>query len=293
MLSKSLKDAAIGGALLGFFLICLFTGGYPYYVYYCLFLFTPYLLAFLAKPLREQLFGPCFIHFKRAFGTLAVAGGAALLVCAPYILGINRLMADTIDRAGKDFRYSTSHVFNFEDTVGSLVYPPAASAEGWYFFSITGLLVILLYWLSSESAKRRTHDRETGADNKNALIPPQPHNLWVKLFFFIWICIITYISYGRYSYLFKLLWKFMPGFSSLRVWGRLNIILACTDSRLAAFNRLCFVRIGAVSAGCLTAEQRGPPAQKSFAVIRTDYYTYHSLHGCSCYPALPLSQKYS
>jgi len=225
MLSKSLKDAAMFGVLLSLFLIFLFTGGYPYYIYYCLFLFMPYLLAFLAKPLRERLFGPCLIHFKRAFGTLAVAGSAALLVCTPYILGIKRLMADTIDRAGKDFHYSTSHVFNFEDTVGSLVYPPAASAEGWYFFSITGLLIILLYWLSSESAERRTHDGETGTDNKNALIPPQPHNPWVKLFFFVWICIITYISYGRYSYLFKLLWEFTPGFSSLRVWGRLNIIL--------------------------------------------------------------------
>ena len=120
-------------------------------------------------------------------------------------------------------------MFNFEDTVGSLVYPPAASAEGWYFFSITGLLVILLYWLSSspQGLPRRTtaNDHETGAAKKNMLTQPQPHNLWVKLFFIIWIFIISYISYGRYSHLFTLLWKFMPGFSSLRVWGRLNIIL--------------------------------------------------------------------
>ncbi len=229
MLSKSLKEAAIGGALLALFFICLFTGGYPYYVYYCLFLFTPYLLVFLAKPLRERLFAPCLIHFKRAFVTLALAGGASLLVCAPYIIGIKHLMAETIDRAGKDFRYSTFHVFNFEDTVGSLVYPPAASAEGWYFFSITGLLIILLYWLSSrpQGLPRKTtaHNGEKRPDKKNALIPPQPHNLLVKLFFIIWIFIISYISYGQYSYLFKLLWEFLPGFSSLRVWGRLNIIL--------------------------------------------------------------------
>jgi hypothetical protein len=37
--------------------------------------------------------------------------------------------------------------------------------------------------------------------------------------------VIIYISYGRRSYLFILLWKFMPGFSYLRVWPRLNIIL--------------------------------------------------------------------
>jgi hypothetical protein len=60
---------------------------------------------------------------------------------------------------------------------------------------------------------------------KETLTPQRPGDLWVKLFFIIWICIITYISYGRHSYLFKLLWDYMPGFSSLRVWGRLNIIL--------------------------------------------------------------------
>jgi hypothetical protein len=222
VLSKSLKDSVVSGVLLTLFLICLCTGGYPYYVYYCLFLFTPYLIAFVAKPLRERLFGPYSINWKRAFGTILVSGIAMLLVCSPYILGIKHLMAETISRAGKDFKYSTQHVFNFEDTVGSLVYPPAASAEGWYFFSITGLLIILLYWLSGRTT---AHDRETGAGPKNTLIPPHPHNLWVKLFFLIWIGIITYISYGRYSYLFKLLWKFLPGFSSLRAWGRLNIIL--------------------------------------------------------------------
>jgi hypothetical protein len=50
-------------------------------------------------------------------------------------------------------------------------------------------------------------------------------SLWVKLFFVVWIGIISYISYGKSSYLFVLLWHYMPGFSSLRVWGRLNIIL--------------------------------------------------------------------
>lgn len=222
MMSKSLKEAVTGGVLLTLFSICLLTGGYPYYVYYCLFLFTPYLLAFWAKPLRDRLFGPCDINWKRVLGTMAAAGCITLLVCAPYILGIKRLMAETIDRAGRDFKYSTQHVFNFEDTVGSLVYPPAASAEGWYFFSITGLLLILLYWLSGRTT---ANNHEAGAAKKNMLTHPQPHNLWVKLFFLIWICIITYISYGRYSYLFKLFWEFLPGFSSLRVWGRLNIIL--------------------------------------------------------------------
>ena len=48
---------------------------------------------------------------------------------------------------------------------------------------------------------------------------------YLCLLLVVWIAIISYISYGKESYLFKLLWQYMPGFSSLRVWGRLNIIL--------------------------------------------------------------------
>ncbi len=222
LLSKSLKNTVVGGVLLTLFLICFFTGGYPYYVYYCIFLFLPYLLAFIVKPLRQHLFGPSIINWKRTFGTFVLAGGAALVICAPYVIGIKRLMAETIDRAGKDFGYSTAHVFNLEDTLGSLVYPPAASVEGWYFFSIAGLLFILLYMFTGKTV----NNKSKGLDSRNLIPTPRDRSdIRVKLFFIIWICIITYISYGRHSYLFKLLWDYMPGFSSLRVWGRLNIIL--------------------------------------------------------------------
>jgi hypothetical protein len=222
LLSKSLKNTLVGGVLLTLFLICFFTGGYPYYVYYGLFLFPPYLLVFLLKPLRLRLLGPELVRFKRALSTMILAGGAALALCVPYAIGIKRLMAETIDRAGKDFNYSTAHIFNFEDTLGSLVYPPAASVEGWYFFSIAGLLLIVLYMFT----RKTVNNKSEGLDSRN-LIPTarDRSDIRVKLFFIIWICIITYISYGRHSYLFKLLWDYMPGFSSLRVWGRLNIIL--------------------------------------------------------------------
>jgi hypothetical protein len=136
-------------------------------------------------------------------------------LCAPYLVGIKRLMSQTIDRAGKSFEYSTSHIFNFEDTLGSLVYPPVSSAEGWYFFSITALLIIAVYLLCRQNP--------TAGEDKPEAMPSG--SLWVKLFFVAWIGIISYISYGKSSYLFILLWHYMPGFSSLRVWGRLNIIL--------------------------------------------------------------------
>ncbi len=205
MKSRSLKEAAKAGVFLIFFAICFCTAGYFYYVYYSLFLFIPYAIIFLVKPLREQLIGKEQICWKRAIMILLLAAFAIMLICGPYLLGVRQLMAQTTDRAGKDFAYSTKHIFSLEDTAGSLVYPPASAAEGWYFFSITALLVISLYLF--------TAPKETGA------------NLWVKLFFIGWLVLISYITYGRQSYLFELLWKYSPGFSGLRVWGRLNIVL--------------------------------------------------------------------
>jgi len=212
--SRSLKRSIYYGALLTFFVICICTAGYPYYVFYCPFLFGPYLLIFLIKPLRVLLFGVPAIIWKRAVTTLITAVFLTLLICGPYLLGIKRLMSQTTDRAGKDFQYSTSHVFDVEDTVGSLVYPPASQVEGWYFFSVSALLLIVLYLLS--------RSRSPGLPAEPY---PAPGRCWVKLFFFAWLGTITYITYGRHSYLFILLWNYVPGFSALRVWGRLNIIL--------------------------------------------------------------------
>jgi len=201
--SQSFKDSLLSGIALVLSLICFCTAGYLYYVYYSQFLFIPYFLVFLIKPFRRHLFGIDSIRWKNAICTFAVCAVLAALVCGPYLLGVKNLMSQTTERTGRSFDYSTDYyIFNFIDTVGSLVYPPAAEAEGWYFFSITALLIILLYLFTNFT-------KETA----------------VKIFFVLWIGIISYISYGKYSYLFIFLWKYLPGFSSLRVWGRLSIIL--------------------------------------------------------------------
>ena len=244
MFSASTKEAAKGAGLLVFFGVCLCTAGYPYFVYYTIFLAFPYLLAFLIKPLRTKLFGEQPVYLKRAFAAMSAAGFVTLLFCAPYLVGVKRLMSQTIDRAGKDFQYSTSHVFNFEDTLGSLVYPPASSTEGWYFFSITALLIIAAYLFGRRGAveEKVVQQRET--------MPVDAGSLWVKLFFVIWIGLITYISYGKSSYLFILLWHYMPGFSSLRVWGRLNIILVPIFAWLLSIAYSCFAGMLRDNAGC-------------------------------------------
>jgi len=223
MLSRSLKKTALNGILLTLFLIFLCTAGYPYYLYYCQFLFLPYMLVFLLKPLRLRLVGIKAVNWKRTLGTLAVVGLVTALICGPYLVGIKHLMSETTDRSGKDFPFSTQHEFSFEDTLGSLMYPPAAMQDGWNFFSITALLLVFLFMLSARAAHHNL--QQINDEEKEAVIQPCPRDLWVKLFFIVWISVIIYISYGRRSYLFILLWKFMPGFSSLRIWPRFNIIL--------------------------------------------------------------------
>jgi hypothetical protein len=218
-LSSSLKKAALYGLLLTFSLVCICTGGYPYYLYYGPFLFAPYLMFFFIRPLRRRLIGLQEIAWKRALLTLVLSGIIAAVLCGPYLLGIKQLMEQTADRGGKDFAYSTYHSFGFVDTVGSLIYPPASNTEGWYFFSITALLIISVY-IFSKREKIRDSIKNNDTDR-----PATTNDLATKLLFLVWIAIISYITYGSNSYLFKFMWNYFPGFSALRAWGRLNIIL--------------------------------------------------------------------
>ncbi|MGA2070372.1 MAG: hypothetical protein ABSG97_03410 [Sedimentisphaerales bacterium] len=213
--SQSARKSTLYGALLSFSLICLCTAGYPYFAYYSIFLLAPYLLVLLVSPLRVRLISADAVNWRRAAPALLLAGIAAGIICSPYILGVKQLVSQATDRGGKDLAYSTQHLFGLKDTAGSLVYPPAATTEGWYFFSVTALLIILCYLFGP---KLTSNEQGGGRDN-------QPDNFTARIFFLVWFVLITYITYGRDSYLFYFLWKFMPGFSSLRVWGRLNIIL--------------------------------------------------------------------
>jgi hypothetical protein len=214
--SKSIRAAAGFGILLCFSFICLCTGGYPYYTYYSQFLLGPYLIILLIKPLRIRLISCEPINWKRALIILTLAGVIAGVLCVPYILGVKNLMAQTTDRGGKDFAYSTSHIFNITDTAGSLVYPPAASAEGWYFFSITALLIILLYLFLGRRKIQNVDESTHFAQGSNTI---------AKFFLLGWIATVAYIGFAGQSYLFKALWSFYPGFTSLRNWGRINIVL--------------------------------------------------------------------
>jgi hypothetical protein len=181
LFSQSVKNLVRYGLFLSFFLICLLTGGYPYYIYYSLFLFGPYLLIFFIPKLRQKLFVNPIGSLKTSIVVLSVAGLSSLLICVPYLYKISQMLKETTDRTGGNFEYSTAHVFNFEDTIGSLIFPPAAQAEGWYYFGILSVLLIFLYFFSGLSAAYSSFRKSSERVRVENL--PFYQDPWIKIFF--------------------------------------------------------------------------------------------------------------
>jgi hypothetical protein len=207
------EDAKRRVAFLVLFLsnFMMLTAGYPYYAYYCLFLVVPYAVFLFFPVTRELIFldRPGMAVDRKSYVFTAGASVlAATALCSPYIYKMLDLMRQTSNRAGMNYSYSTSYPFHFTDTIGSLIFPPMASTEGWYYFSILGLLLVVLFVAMS-------------------LLGKTTPSLTKRFVFLIlgWAAVISYISYGEDSYLFDLLWHYLPGFSKLRAWGRLNISL--------------------------------------------------------------------
>jgi hypothetical protein len=200
-----------GGTLLCTAAVCFITAGYPYYVYYSQFLLVPYLAALAAPWIRQRLF-PRFREGQVGLAPWVATGAAGLvagMVGLPYLMMISRLMKSTQDRGGGDFEYSTSHLFGPRDTLGSWIYPPSSESEGWYYFGLIGSLLIAIFVV--QAIAQWKPERTYGAGFVTIILA--------------WLAVATYITYGRDSALFGWFWRHWPSFSSLRVWGRMNIIL--------------------------------------------------------------------
>ncbi|MBM3211810.1 YfhO family protein [Candidatus Poribacteria bacterium] len=218
-MTLSIKKMVSPCLILFFSSVCMITGGYPYFVYYSVFLLVPYALMLSFRSSRMIILGQSGISWKAILPALGISGIAILLLGMPYLICIKRLAEMAHCRSGNDFNYSTYYTFTTQDTLGALIYPPLSQMEGWYFFSLTGLLLVILFFvwlfLSPKTALP-----------SNSLYSMRPSSRkYLCLLLIGWMALISYISYGKDSYLFKLLWLYMPGFSILRVWGRLNIIL--------------------------------------------------------------------
>jgi hypothetical protein len=192
--------------------ILLLTAGYLYYVYYCLFLIPPYILLLMGRTTRETLLGSAYDHaafsWKLFASAVLVAPMTALAFCTPYLVKIGQLLEQTVDRTGWSYARVARLSFSPLETLGALVFPPAAQAEGWYYFGISGVLLISLYLLMTLFEKKYNHRERL-----------------FLLIFLTWFLAISAITYGENSIIFESLWYAMPGFSKLRFWARMNIIL--------------------------------------------------------------------
>jgi hypothetical protein len=243
--STTTRRAITYGLLLFAVLFCHLTAGYPYFNYYTLFLVAPYLVVFIVPGLRRTLWRQPVGPLTRSFSIIAAACATALAVCAPYLVQVSRLLKQTWNRSGGGLEYATEHEFRPLHTLASLVFPPSSQPEGWYYFGMTGLLLLLLYFFDAGHIDFFLRDKNSDATSDTRATWYTDRR--IKIFFLAWLALVSYITYGRRSYLFLLLFKLMPFFASLRVWGRLNIVLVPVIAWLLAhayssFERLIFTR---------------------------------------------------
>ncbi|WP_204105117.1 MULTISPECIES: YfhO family protein [Spirulina sp. CCY15215] len=239
--SQSTRESFRYSFALIFFTICLLAAGYPYYIFYSVFLFGAYFIIFLIPDLSTKFFQKEKTQ-KPIYTLLFLTGsfGISSLICLPYLYNVSKLLQDISQRDGKNIDFSMSLSFSFQDTLGSLIFPPTSLTEGWYYFGILSVLLILLYIFSfvSRSVYNRKitiNSEETKSDRASI------QEIWylgvdVKLYFIVYLVIISYITYGGKSWLFRLLWEYLPLFSSLRAWSRMNIILVPMLSILLAIS---------------------------------------------------------
>lgn len=209
LLAKNWKERVGYSLLLVFSGISLVTGGYPYFTYYIVFLAVPYLLVFLIPPLRRELIGEQIVEWKKSILPLGASAVAAAVICLPWLYHVTQLMQETSKRAGNNLEHALSYGFAWQDTAASIFFPPTAMPEGWFFFgSLAEFLVIIFLILQPFHSK--VASRKLG---------------WVRIFFAAWFIMISLLSYGEETFIFKLFYAILPFFTQLRAWSRLNIVL--------------------------------------------------------------------
>lgn len=222
--AQTWKSVCYWSAGLGASLICLFTAGYPYYVYYLPFLAGPYMLFMLIPAVRTVIFGIEKPNWRKFLTGFSAASAASLLTCGPYLFHMAQTIELTAGRAGDDFIHATMYPFDFLDTLESLVYPVAARPEGWFYFGALPMSLIILFLCRPQRVV--AHEDKTITTRR----------AWqVKTALVLWLVFLSYISYGDRSYLYLVFYKVLPGFSALRGWGRLSIALLPGLALLLAF----------------------------------------------------------
>lgn len=189
--------------------IMVLTAGYPYFSYYSIFLFPIYIVLLFVKCTRKLFLGEERINAIASVKKIFFACLIGVFICLPLLIKNQSLSSVIYNRGGHDILWlSSTTTFNISDTIGSLIFPPLATAEGWYYFGMVNIFLILFYFINILLNFRK--------------------NLKDIIFFgiiFVWYLLITQLSYGAESPIFVFLWKYLPGMAYFRAWGRINILL--------------------------------------------------------------------
>lgn len=237
--ARSFKQTAGNVLLLVYSGISLVAGGYQYYLFYSVFLIIPYMILLCVPVFRKRFFPESQPVRWVNFAVIAASGIAVVLIAGPYALRMARLISMTSSRGGGDFSFSTTDDFSIIDTLGSLVYPPVSQAEGWYFFGFASVVLVLVFLVSRPWFKKETWASADGGKTwKYWFLNP-----WVAGSLCVFYVLITYITYGKSSYLFIFLWKYFPFFSHLRFIGRLNVVLLPVIGLLLAISIDFFTQV--------------------------------------------------
>ena len=188
------------------FLIAFLTAGYPYYVYYALVLFGPYLLLAMVPGIQRRFLPDGRTTERARFWLIALVNLLALAVTWPYLAKVKQVIDAAAGRTSMDPAANAWFAFHLRDSLSSLAYPVGASPEGCYYFGMAGVLLIALYLVDTVRAGER------GERLLCAVL-------------LVWCLIVSSLSHAEDSGLFLVLKEIAPGLHRLRAWGRIGIVL--------------------------------------------------------------------
>ena len=126
--------------------LCIFTAGYPYFVFYGVIFFSFYFFFITLTNVNKLIFEKKDIDTRfKYFLKISIPALLALIFVSPWLTGIQEIMEITRNRNLDDISYSRIIGSDFVDHVGSWIFPPMSQAETNYYPGSIIVLAILLY----------------------------------------------------------------------------------------------------------------------------------------------------
>ena len=209
--------------------LMLLTAGYPYYIFYAFILFSFYFILLLIKPVKQTIFKDSVVNNfsnKNFFLRCSIPSFFSIIITSPWLFKISQLISITYGRNNPDISFSLNLSSNFYDQIGSLIYPPFAYAEGWFYFGSISVLIIIVTSLF------------------NLFFYRGINSLKIFFYFLIFLMIIGYqLSNPIDSILFSTLWNNLEFIQNFRQWVRFNLILVPIITIVLAYSINEFLKI--------------------------------------------------